>query len=400
MALTNVQIKNLTPGSKTYKKFDKGGLFIEVRKTGKKFFRFKYAFSGKPQLLSLGEYPAVSLKKARDKVIDAKRQLAEGVNPAQVKREQKQSQYKATFGEVAQEWFKNSRDKWSEEHAKTVWRRIEANLLPWLKNLPVQEITTREILEALRKVEARGSVETAHRLAQIIGQIYVYAVAAGIAENNPASGISKALKPAIPRQLPAITDPERIKDLLRAIDGFQGTYPVLCALKLAPLVFLRPGELRGGKWSEIDWQENLWIIPAERMKKKREHLVPLSRQARGILEELYPLTAETGNIFPAVRKSGRCMSEATLNAALLRIGIPKEEHCPHGFRSMASTRLHEMNWPSQVIEMQLAHIDKNQIRAVYNRAEYLDQRRKMMQAWADYLDALKSGDKVLSFFSG
>ncbi|MFP4168429.1 MAG: tyrosine-type recombinase/integrase [Desulfonatronovibrionaceae bacterium] len=400
MALTDVQIKNLTPGTKTYKRFDEGGLFIEVRKTGKKFFRFKFTFGGKYQLLSLGEYPAVSLKLARDKVIDAKRQLAEGINPAQVKREQKQSQKKNTLEDVAFEWFKNSKDKWSEGHAKTIWRRVEKNLLPWLKNRPVQEITTREILEVLRKVEARGAVETAHRLAQIMSQVYIYAVAAGIAENNPVSDISKALKPVRTRQLPAITEPERIKDFLRAIDGFQGTYPVLCALRLAPLVFLRPGELRKGKWSEIDWQENLWIIPAERMKKKREHLVPLSSQARGILEKLYPLTAETGNIFPAVRKSDRCMSEATLNAALLRIGIPKEEHCPHGFRTMASTRLHEMNWPSPVIEMQLAHIDKNQVRAVYNRAEYLDQRRNMMQAWADYLDALKAGGKVLSFSSG
>lgn len=405
MALTDTEVKNLKPGSKNFKKYDSKGLFLEVRTTGKKVFRFKFKYNDKYQLLTLGAYPEISLKRARELHFEARQQLAEGIDPVQSKKTVQESK-KHTFETVFNEWYNTYKEKWTPGHAKTVYRRIEANILPWLKNRPIREISTREILEYLRKIEARGAVETAHRVCQIISQVFVYAVASGILENNPAADLHKALKPVQKKNLPAITEPARIKELLKAIDGANAGFVVYCALRFAPLVFVRPGELRKAEWTEIDWKNDLWIIPAPRMKKKREHLVPLSKQARGILEELYPLTGENRKnifpasreyIFPAIRTPSRPMSEGTLNAALLRLGFTKEEHCPHGFRSMASTRLHEMGWSSRVIETQLAHVDKNQVRGVYNRAVYLEERTRMMQAWADYLDSLKNGDKVLPF---
>jgi integrase len=391
MALTNTQIKNLKPGPKTFKKSDGQGLFIEVRKTGNKIFRFKYMFDGKHQLLTLGRYPDISLKEARQKHLEARRQLAEGINPAQAKKAGRENN-RNTFGIVAREWYENTRNKWTSGHAQLVWRRLEANVLPWLENRPITEITTGDVLKVLRKIEARGAVESAHRICQVISRIFVYAVASGYLENNPASEIHKALKTPKNRNLPAITDPKRIRELLQATDGFSGSFTVYCALRFAPLVFVRPGELRKAEWIEIDWKENLWIIAEHRMKKRRAHTVPLSKQARNILEEIYPLTGNSSKyIFPSIRTFSRPMSENTLRAALLRIGFSKEEHCPHGFRTTASTRLHEMGWKSRVVEMQLAHVDQNKVRGIYNRAEYLDERIRMMQAWADYLDTLKNG---------
>lgn len=397
MALTDTGIKGMKTTSQNYKAFDSKGLFIEVRKSGKKIFRFKYRYNDKHKLLTIGHYPEVSLKRARELHQGALKQLSEGIDPGQVKKINKEIK-KNTFKVLAQEWFETNKDKWTQDHANTVWRRLEANVLPWLKDRPIREINSRELLEILRRIESRGAVETAHRINQIISQIFVYTIACGLAENNPASNLSKALKPVSKRSLPAITKPERIKELLKAIDAFQGSFIVYCALKLAPLVFLRPGELRKGEWEEIDWNNKLWVIPAHRMKKRRDHLVPLSRQAVSILEEIHPLTSKSSKyIFPAVRSPSRPMSEGTLNAALLRLGFSKEEHSPHGFRSTASTNLHELGWDSKLIEVQLAHVDQNQVRGIYNRAEYLAERTRMMQGWADYLDALKSGAKVLPF---
>ncbi|MCG9033250.1 tyrosine-type recombinase/integrase [Laribacter hongkongensis] len=270
-------------------------------------------------------------------------------------------------------------------------RRFERDVFPWLGSRPVAEIDAPALLAVLRRIESRGAIETAHRAMQSAGQVFRYAIATGRAQRNPAADLVGALAPAIKQSFPTITDPTRIAELLRAIDGYQGTLPTLCALRLAPLVFVRPGELRKAEWSEIDLDGSTWIIPAERMKMREKHVVPLSKQAVAILRELHPLTGDGRYVFPGARTNGRPMSENTINAALRRLGYDKDTMTGHGFRHMASTLLNEQGWNRDAIERQMAHAERNQVRAVYNYAEYLPERRKMMQAWSDYLDALKAG---------
>ena len=395
MSLTDVKVKGLKPGSKNYRVTDKDGMYIEVTPSGGKLWRFKYRFNGKHKLLAIGKYPDVSLAKAREKLNFARQQLADGKDPAQLKK-LKKTEKKNTFKIIADEWWKAKKAGWTPGHAEKVYRRLEIDVLPYLKDRPVKEISAREVLDVLRRAEARGVIETAHRLSQICSNIFTFAIASGRADQNPAADISKALTFNPRKNLPAITKPHEIRELLLSIDGFKGTYTVLCALKLAPLVFVRPGELRKAEWTEINFDESLWEVPSRRMKMKREHLIPLSRQAIQILKEIHPLTGTGSYIFPSIRTHSRPMSENTLNVALRRIGYPKEKMCSHGFRTMASTRLHEMGWSSDIIEFQLAHADRNKIRGVYNRAEYFEERKSMMQQWADYLDSIKSGGKVLT----
>jgi len=396
--LTDVRIRNLKPKDRSYKVFDGGGLYLEITPAGGKLWRFKYRFDGKHKTLSIGKYPLISLAEAREKHMEAKKLLEKGIDPSAAKREQRLKQAK-TFEAMASEWWHAKKDKWSPDHASLVWRRLEVNVLPWLKSGPIAEMSTRELLEVLRRVEDRGAIETARRVGQILNQVFIFSVAAGYCENNPAGNLNQALKECRPKSFPAITEPEKIRELLLAIDSFSGSFIVRQALRLAPLVFVRPGELRKAEWTEIDLERALWTIPAEKMKKKRPHLVPLSRQAVEILKELQPLAGHGKYVFPSVRTNERPMSENTLNVALRRLGYSKDEMVAHGFRTMASTRLHEMGWPSHVIETQLAHVDRNSVRAVYNRAEYLEDRIRMMQAWADYLDALRVGTNVLPFRS-
>lgn len=392
--LTDLKIRNLKPRQKAYKVFDGGGLYMEITPAGGKLWRYKYRYQDKHKTLALGKYPVVTLSEARKKHLEAKRLLARGVDPSAEKRKEKLRNTK-TLEVVAKEWWEAKRPKWSEDHASLTWRRLEVNVLPWLKDKPVMEITSRELLEVLKRVEARGAVETARRIGQILNQIFVFAIAAGYCENNPASNLNQALKEVKHRNFAAITDPKKVGELLRAMDAFEGSFIVKQALRLAPLVFVRPGELRKAEWQEIDLDQAMWTIPAEKMKKKRTHLVPLSRQAIAILQELKPLTGNGKYVFPSVRSNDRPISENTLNAALRRLGYTKNEMTAHGFRAMASTLLHELGWPSHVIEAQLAHIDRNATRAVYNKAEYIQERKKLMQAWADYLDALKENRKVV-----
>jgi len=392
--LTDLKIRNLKPRQKAYKVFDGGGLYLEIEPNGSKLWRYKYRYRGKHKTLSLGKYPVVTLSEARKKHLEAKRLLSRGLDPSSEKRKEKLRNAK-TLEVVAKEWWNAKRPKWSEDHAKLVWRRLELNVLPWLKDKPVMEITSRELLDVLKRVEARGAVETARRIGQVLNQVFIFAIAAGYCENNPASNLNQALKEVKHRSFAAITDPKKVGELLRAIDAFKGSFIVKQALRLAPLVFVRPGELRKAEWQEIDLDQTIWTIPAEKMKKKRTHLVPLSRQAVQILEELKPLTGNGKYVFPSIRTNDRPISENTLNAALRRLGYAKDEMTSHGFRSVASTLLHELGWPSHVIETQLAHVDRNSVRAAYNRAEYLRERKKLMQAWADYLDALKQGRKII-----
>ncbi|MFP4168862.1 MAG: tyrosine-type recombinase/integrase [Desulfonatronovibrionaceae bacterium] len=404
MALKDREIKNLSPQEKPFKKYDANGLFLEVRPSGSKMWRFRFKFDGKSKLLTFGHYPGVSLKQARELRDEAKYKIAQGVDPALEKKQLREEQARQqavsenTFENVAIEWWLSKKDTWSNNYAATTWRRLEVNLLPWIGKTPVKEIEPPLLLEQLRRIEKRGACDTAHRIAQIAGNIFQYAIAAGKVNRNPAMDIKGALKRAPVKHMAALTEPEDVKLLMRAIDAYQGSLIVNSGLKVSALTFVRPGELRKATWDEIDFEDALWKIPAERMKMKRDHLVPLSRQVLGVLNDLYSLTHNCrGNfIFPGERMNGRPMSENTVNVAIRSMGFSKDQMTAHGFRTMASTRLHESGlWDSLVVELQLAHVDKNSIRGIYNRALYLDERRKMMQWWADYLDSLREGAKII-----
>lgn len=408
MPLTDKEIRTRTPTHKPYKVYDEHGLYLEITPSGGKLWRFRYKFEGKSKLLALGKYPSVTLKKARELRDEARLKLTQGIDPALERRQRKKEQVHKelsianTFEKVAREWWEANKEVWSGNYSATIWRRIEANLLPWIGKLPVNEIEPTLILEQLRRIEKRDAHEAARRVAQLSSSIFRYAVAAGKCPRDPVTDIRTALKKVPVRHLPAITDPEDVKKLLRAIDGYDFSYIVYCALQMSALAFLRPGELRRGTWDEIDFQEKLWKIPAARMKMRKDHLVPLSAQALKILEDLRPLTEgkENNYIFPAARMNGRAMSENTVNAALRTLGYAKEAMCAHGFRTLASTLLHESGkWDSRVIEVQLAHVDKNTVRGIYNRALYLKKRTRMMQWWADYLDNLRvqENGKVIPF---
>ena len=396
MPLTDVAIRSARrPLAKAFKLFDAGGLYLEVRPTGGKWWRWKYRYGGKEKRLSLGVYPDVSLKSARERRDALRQQLAAGVDPGEARKAEKLSREGAdSFETVAREWHAKYSAGWVESHSGRVLRRLEKDLFPWLGNRPVGEISAPELLAVLRRIENRGAVETAHRAMQNCGQVFRYAVATGRVERDPTSDLRGALSPPTKTHHASIIEPTRVGELLRAIDGYEGK----CALRLAPLVFVRPGELRAAQWPEFDLEKAEWRIPAARMKMREQHIVPLSRQAVEILREVEPLTNRgvpakpdwPRYVFPSARSSERPMSNNAILAAMRRMGYTKEEMTGHGFRSMASTLLHEQGWNHQVIERQLAHAERNAVSAAYNFAEHLPERRKMMQAWADYLDSLKA----------
>jgi integrase len=305
-----------------------------------------------------------------------------------------------TVEAIAREWYAKRLHTWATGHAKTIIRRLERDVFPWLGGRPVAEVTPPELLTVLRRVESRGALETAHRIHQVCGLVFRYAVATGRAVSDPCRDLRGALPPANPNHHSAITDSKAVGDLLRAIEGYKGTLPTKCALRLAPLLFVRPGELRHAEWAEIDLDAAEWRIPAEKMKLRRPHIVPLPRQAVAILRELAPLTGLGRYVFPGVRSAKRPMSANTVNAALRRLGYDKETMTGHGFRAMASTILNEQGWNRDVIERQLAHAERSKVRAAYNHAEYLGERRQMMQSWADYLDGLATGANVVPIRRG
>jgi len=379
---------------------DEKGMYLLVNKTGK-YWRLDYRFNDKRKTLALGVYPEIGLKLAREKRDEARRLLAEGIDPGELRKVTKATSKLSaanSFEAVAREWFAKYLPTWSEGHATRIIRRLERDIFPWLGNRPIAEITAPELLASLQRIEKRDAIETAHRAMQNCGQVFRYAVATGRAERNPAADLVGAIAPAVKTSFPTITDPSKIAELLRAIDGYKGSFITQCALKLAPLVFVRPGELRKAEWSEFDLEHQLWTIPAERMKMREKHFVPLSQQAVAILTELQALTGSRQYVFPGARSNGRPMSDNTVNAALRRLGYSKEDMTGHGFRHMASTLLNEQGWNRDAIERQMAHAERNSIRATYNYAEYLPERTKMMQSWADYLDSLKAGAKVTPLF--
>lgn len=394
MALTDKTIQAAKPKEKLYKLSDEKGMYLEVCPNGSRYWRLKYRFAGKEKRISLGVYPEVSLKEARKQRGDARSLLRNGVDPSeQRKAEKAASSGFGSFEPIAREWME--KQTWTHGHKRTVKMRLENFILPWIGNKQINDITPSEILSLLKRQENRGVIETAHRVKSICSQIFRYAIATGRAERDPAADLKNALAPTKAKCMATITDPREVGALLRAIDGFKGRFVTVCALKFAPLVFVRPGELRHAEWSEIDLDGSVWRLPAEKMKMKQPHIVPLSHQAVEILKELHPLTGHDKYVFPSIRASSRPMSDNTILAALRRLGYEKEEMSGHGFRAMASTLLHEQGWPSTLIERQLAHQERNKVKAAYNHAEHLPERKRMMQAWADYLDGIKNEVKII-----
>ncbi len=398
MALTDSAARNAKPSGKPFKLADEKGLFLLVHPRGSKYWRLKYRFAGKEKVLALGVYPEVRLAEARNRRDQARKILAEGRDPGADKRLSKHAAtqaHESCFEAIAREWFAKYSPGWAATHSDKIIRRLERDIFPWIGARPIGEIRPAELLTVLRRIESRGALETAHRAHQNCGQVFRYAVATGRTERDPSHDLRGALPPAKERHHPSITDPKAIGALLRAADGYQGAFVTKCALRLAPLVFVRPGELRKAEWSEIELEKAEWRISAEKMKMRAAHIVPLSTQALAILRELQPLTGASRFVFPGARGKNRPMSENTVNAALRRLGYSKDDMTGHGFRSMASTLLNEQGWNRDAIERQLAHGERDSIRAAYNYAEHLPERRKMMQHWADYLDKLRAGAEVI-----
>lgn len=394
MPLTDTSIRNAKPRPKPYKLADGKGLFLQVTPNGGKWWRLKYRFDGKEQLLSCGVYPDTSLAKAREKCDAARKLLADGINPSEHRKAVKASritQNANSFEVIAREWHAKYAPTWAPSHSDKIIRRLERDVFPWLGDKPVASITPPDLLKILRRIEERGALETAHRAQQNCSQVFRYAIATGRAERDPAPDLRGALPAAKPTHLAAITEPKAIGPLLRAIDNYKGNFVTKCALRLAPLVFVRPGELRAAQWHEINLEKAEWNIPAERMKMRQPLLVPLSTQAVEILREVYALTGSGRYVFPSTRTLLRPMSDNAVLAALRRMGFSNKEMTGHGFRAMARTVLDEfLQVRPEFIEHQLGHAVRDPNGRAYNRTAHLEERRKMMQQWSDFLEELKA----------
>ena len=404
--LTPSAVHNAKPQAQAYKLRDERGMYLVVQPNGSRWWRVDYRrpITGKRNTLSLGTYPDVSLKRAREKREEARKLLADGIDPG-AHRKAAASASPDSFEALAREWLAQTEAKRVESTNKTIRERMEADLLPWLGSRPINDIKAPELLATLRRVEARGSLIVAKRLRQVAGQIFRYAVATGRAERDPSGDLRGALKsPGAERHHAALTSPADVGELLRAIDSYTGSPITRAALLLSPLLFVRPGELRAAEWTEFELDASEWRIPAAKMKMRTAHIVPLSSQAVAILRDLQPLTggAIAGKpdapryVFPGARSRLRPMSNNTVNASLRRIGYTGEQMTAHGFRATARTLLAELGWMPDAIERQLAHKASGPLGAAYDRAQFLAERRKMMQAWADYLDGLRTGAKIIS----
>jgi integrase len=396
--LTDTAIRNAKPRDKTYTVGDGEGMYLEVMPNGTRFWRMAYRQpNGKKNRLTFGKYPEVSLAEARDKRLAARKQLAQGVDPGRTKREEKQAREKAalnTFEAVARAWLARTAAERaaSTQEKNTAW--LERNIFPAIGALPISTIKPWDVLSALRVIEKRGAIESAHKIKQLCGQVFRFAVASGLADRDMTVDLRGALSAVPEAHYAAITDPKEAAQLLRAIDAYDGLAYAVAALKLAPLVFVRPGELRSAEWSEIDLDAAEWRIPGSKMKMGQDHIVPLATQAVALLRELYAMTGHGRFVFPSVRTSTRCMSENTVNAALRGMGYGKEVMTGHGFRAMARTIMDEvLGERVDLIEHQLAHAVKDPNGRAYNRTAHLPARRSMMQRWADYLDAIKLTSK-------
>jgi integrase len=393
MPLTVIKAKNAKPGDRPLKLSDGGGLYLLVHPAGGKYWRLKYRFQGKEKVLALGTFPEVSLAEARDGRDAARKHLKDGFDPGEAKkavRAAKAGDSANSFEAIAREWHARFSPTLSPGHANAKLRRLELDVFPTLGTRPIDDIKAPEILRVLRRIEDRGALEMAHRVRGLCGEVFRYAVVTGRADRDPSADLRGALPPAKEKHFAAITDPKAVGPLLRAIDAYEGSSIVKWALRLAPLVFVRPGELRQAEWKEIDLDVAEWTIPAERMKMKLPHLVPLSAQAIEILKEAQALTGSGKYVFPGHRSRTRPMSNNAVLAALRRMGIDKDTMTGHGFRAMARTMLEEeLQIRPDIIEHQLAHAVRDPLGRAYNRTTHLPERRTMMQQWADYLDSLK-----------
>ncbi len=398
MPLTDTAIRNAKPADKPVRLFDGGGLYLEIAPSGGKWWRLKYRFGGKEKRYSLGVYPEVTLATARKKRDEAREKLAAGIDPGEAKKAEKRASLLAaanSFEVVARGWM-DARKTTVEpaQHAKTL-ARMENDVFPWLGKRPIAEIDAPEILVVLKRVDGRGARFTAHRIRSEISRVFRYGIKEGHCKADPARDLVDAIPPAQTTHFASITEPEKVGEMLRAFDGFTGTFPVLCALKLAPMLFVRPGELRKAEWAQFDLDKGEWRYFVN--KTKTDHLVPLAAQAVTILRELHALTGEGVYVFPGARDRNRPMSEAAINAALRRLGYDtRTEITGHGFRAMARTILHEeLEEKPEVIEHQLAHTVPDSLGRAYNRTKFIKARRSMMQQWADYLDKLKAGAEII-----
>jgi integrase len=395
--ISDIEIRTAKPGDAPYKLADGGGLYLIVQPVGSKLWRMDYHFDGKRKTLSLGAYPAVSLKDARGRRDEARKSLANGVDPGVVKKAQKaagRERAANSFEAVGREWLSIWGVKVSEAVRQRTLRRLEKDVFPWLGSVPVGEITAPKVLEVLRRMEQRGVLDTVRTAKGNISQIMCYAIATGRAEYDPCPSLNAALKKAEGKHMAALTQPAEVGTLLRAIDEYQGQPEVVAALKLAPRVFVRIGELRTARWADIDLERAQWRYVVS--KTKTEHLVPLAQQAVAILRALQPISGHRELVFPGLI-SGKPISNSTINQALRRMGYNTQtEMTGHGFRAMARTLLaEELHFPPEVIEHQLAHVVPDALGTAYNRTKYLKERKAMMQAWADYLDKLKAGADVV-----
>jgi integrase len=409
MPLTDTAIRKAAPSEKVRRLADERGLYLELAPSGGKWWRWKYRYAGKEKRLSLGTYPDVTLKAAREARDNARTQLASGIDPGVARKAVKAARDDApadSFEVVAREWLGTVHGaKVSEGHAERTRIRLEQDVFPWLGTHRLGEVKAPDLLACLRRVEARGAIETAHRIKQACGQVFRYGIATGRCERDPTPDLRDALVPIQARHHAAIIEPKRVGELLRAMADYRGLPVTRAALQLAALVFQRPGEIRKAEWAEIDLDAGLWTIPSERMKRTVQgkvsgaaHVVPLATQARAVLRELHPLTGHGQYVFPSLRTGERPMSDNAILSALRRMGFPKDEMTGHGFRAMARTMLAErLGVDEAVIEAQLAHAVRDSLGRAYNRTEFIEQRRAMMQTWADYLDKLRDGAEVLPF---
>jgi integrase len=397
MPLTNTTIRNAKAGKKTLKFFDERGLYLEVSPTGGKWWRLKYRFGGKEKRLSLGIYPDVALKDARDRRDDSRKLLADGIDPSEYRKATKAAQTDRnanSFELITREWFAKYSPTWAPNHGTRLIRLFERDIFPWLGSKPISEITAPDLLAVLRRIEARGALDTSHRALGNCGQVFRYAVATGRCQRDPSSDLRGALPPVRGKHFAATTEPKLFAAILRAMDGYEGMLTVRCALRLAPLLFVRPGELRSAEWKDIDLDTAQWCYTAS--KTKTPHIVPLARQAVAILRELQPLTGNGRFVFPGARSNKRHMSDNAILAAMRRMGIDKTEMSGHGFRAVARTILDEvLGVRPDFIEHQLAHAVRDPNGRAYNRTAHLPERREMMQQWADYLDKLKAKAPII-----
>lgn len=397
--LTIKEIQAAKPKDKPYKLSDGDGLYLEVMPNGSRYWRLKYRFGGKEKRLALGVYPEVRPPEARDKAKAAREVIREGSDPGEKKKADKLASMAAganTFEAVTREWLEGRKSHVEPaQHLKTL-ARMENDVFPWIGKRPIAEIDAPEVLTVLRRIDSRGARYSAHRVRSEISRVFRFAIATGRALGDPAQSLIGAIPPAVEKHMPAITEPAKVAEMLRAFEAFSGTFPVLCALKLAPLLFVRPGELRQAEWADMDLDKGEWRYRVS--KTKTDHLVPLARQVVAILRELHALTGSGRYVFPGARTASRPMSEAAINAALRRLGFDtKTEVTGHGFRATARTILHEeLHQKPEVIEHQLAHSVPDALGAAYNRTKFLKERKDMMQRWADYLDRLKVGAEVVA----